>query len=142
MTRGKSLTSAAETSRGLHDQGARTPERTPTAQDIIDDHGCRSGYLRHLTCVLSESGEPASDAPIPRVIVQFWDDPASVPADVLECMTSWAVLEDQGFRRETYGDSSARAFIHALYGNAYAAAFDACPHPAMQCHLFKKRPGF
>ncbi|WP_436763022.1 glycosyltransferase [Streptosporangium sp. V21-05] len=71
------------------------------------------------------------------MIVQFWDDPARIPADVLECMASWTALESQGFRRDVYGDASARSFIEATYDDAHVAAFDACPHPAMRSDYFR-----
>ncbi len=107
------------------------------AEDIVDDHIRRSRYLRHLTLTLSESAGSVPIAPVPRVIVQFWDDPARIPTDVLECMTSWTALESQGFRREVYGDESARSFIAAAYDDAHVAAFDACPHPAMRSDYFR-----
>jgi mannosyltransferase OCH1-like enzyme len=107
------------------------------AGDIVDDHVRRSRYLRHLTRTLSNPTGPAPTAPVPRVIVQFWDDPARIPTDVLECMASWAALESRGFRQQVYGDESARSFIEATYDDAHVAAFDACPHPAMRSDYFR-----
>ncbi|MEU3984167.1 hypothetical protein AB0F77_29515 [Streptomyces sp. NPDC026672] len=98
----------------LHGQPVTVGGRTFTAQDIEEDHACRSQYLRHLTGVLSKPTTAAPAAPIPLVIVQFWDDSARIPTDVQECMTSWVVLEDQGFRREVYDDNSARTLINFL----------------------------
>ncbi|WP_158624565.1 glycosyltransferase family 32 protein [Corallococcus sp. CA041A] len=93
--------------------------------------------MRHLTRILSGSAGSASTDSIPRVIVQFWDSPSEIPIDVLECMKSWATLEPLGFRREVYGDESARSFIESRYDDVYLAAFDACPHPAMRSDYFR-----
>jgi len=106
-------------------------------ENIVDDHVRRSRYLRHLTRTLSNPSGSTPTVPVPRVIVQFWNDPARVPADVLECMASWRALEGQGFRRDVYGDESARSFIEATYDDAHVAAFDACPHPAMRSDYFR-----
>lgn len=104
---------------------------------LVADHARRSGYLRHLTRTLSRAASPHRGEGAPRVIVQFWDDPAGVPTDVAQCMRSWKALEDHGFRREVYGDASARSFIKAAYGDTQTAAFDACPHPAMRSDYFR-----
>ncbi|MET9443556.1 glycosyltransferase [Streptomyces sp. NPDC006610] len=122
---------------GLYGQPEAVGERTLTAQDIEEDHAYRSQYLRHLTGMLSKPTTAAHADPIPRVIVQFWDDSAHIPADVQECMTSWTVLEDQGFRREVYDDDSARKLINFLFGEAHTAAFDSCSHPAMRSDYFR-----
>lgn len=81
--------------------------------------------------------ESAPTAPLPRVIVQFWDDQEKIPTDVLECMETWTALEGQGFHREVYGNESARTFIEDNYGDAHVAAFTACPHPAMRSDYFR-----
>jgi mannosyltransferase OCH1-like enzyme len=107
------------------------------AETVVRDHDLRSRYLRHLACALSKPTESAPTAPVPRVIVQFWDDQDRIPIDVLECMETWATLEGQGFRREVYGNDSARSFIEANYGNAQVTAFNACPHPAMRSDYFR-----
>ncbi|MFJ4518990.1 glycosyltransferase family 32 protein [Streptomyces sp. NPDC088816] len=112
-------------------------ERAVTAQDIEEDDACRSRYLRHLTGMLSKLTTVAPAAPVPRVIVQFWDNSSHIPADVQECMTSWSALEEQGFRREIYDDDSARSLINSQFGNAYTAAFDSCAHPAMRSDYFR-----
>ncbi|MFE1384258.1 glycosyltransferase family 32 protein [Streptomyces sp. NPDC058740] len=106
-------------------------------QQIIEDHRLRSAYLRELTRALSGHDGAWPTAPVPRVIVQFWDDPHSIPPDVSQCMRSWSALESQGFRREVYGDDSARAFIRSAHTPAHVAAFDACPHPAMRSDYFR-----
>ncbi|MCZ4120235.1 glycosyltransferase family 32 protein [Streptomyces sp. H39-S7] len=87
--------------------------------------------------MLSKPTTAAPVAPVPRVIVQFWDDGAHLPDDVQECMTSWATLEDQGFRREVYDDGSARSLIACLFDDAHTAAFDSCSHPAMRSDYFR-----
>ncbi|WP_333740761.1 glycosyltransferase family 32 protein [Streptomyces sp. IBSBF 2806] len=129
---------------GLYGRPEAVGERPLTAQDIEKDHARRSRYLRHLTGSLSRPITAAPAPLVPRVIVQFWDDFAHLPADVRECMTSWRALEHQGFEREVYDDASARSFINSHFGDTHTAAFDSCPHPAMRsdyyrlCYLARK----
>lgn len=122
---------------GLYGQSEGDGERPLTAQDIEEDHACRSRYLRRLTSMLSKPATVALATPVPRVVIQFWDDSTQVPADVQECMTSWSALEGQGFRREVYDDDSARSLINSQFGNAHTAAFDSCAHPAMRSDYFR-----
>lgn len=68
-------------------------------------------------------------SPVPRVIVQYWDEP-EVPDDVAECLASWAALESLGFTRLLFDREGARSFILGTYGDGHASAFDAVPHPA------------
>jgi mannosyltransferase OCH1-like enzyme len=84
---------------------------------------------------------------IPRVIIQFWDDPADVPADVRDCLDSWTPLLRRGFRRLLFNDASARRFIDHHFGREHVDAFDRCRHPAMRCDYFRlcylvRRGGF
>ena len=106
-------------------------------EHIVGDYMRRSRCLRRLMRTLVNPAGLAPTAPVPRVIVQFWDDPTCIPTDVLKCMASWAALEVQGFSRKVYGDESARLFIDATYGKVHVAAFDACPHPAMRSDYFR-----
>ncbi|MFE9291685.1 glycosyltransferase family 32 protein [Streptomyces olivaceus] len=122
---------------GRRDLSQTVGECTLTAQDIQEDHARRSRYLRHLTSMLSQPATAAPASTIPYVIVQFWDDTSDVPADVLECMMSWAALEDQGFRRVVYDDGSARSLIKSQFTDAHTAAFDSCAHPAMRSDYFR-----
>ncbi|MBT3075146.1 MULTISPECIES: glycosyltransferase family 32 protein [Streptomyces] len=123
--------------RGRSGHSERPAAGQPAIQQIIDDYQLRSAYLRGLTRALSGQDGAWPTAPVPRVIIQFWDDPHRVPADVAQCMRSWSALERQGFRRKVYGDDSARAFIRSAHTPAHVAAFDACPHPAMRSDYFR-----
>ncbi|MFG2925564.1 glycosyltransferase family 32 protein [Streptomyces sp. NPDC048305] len=87
--------------------------------------------------MLSKPTTTTLAAPVPRVIVQFWDDTSHTPADVQECMTSWMPLEEEGFRRRVYDDESARSLINRQFGKTYTAAFDSCSHPAMRADYFR-----
>ncbi|MGW5768784.1 glycosyltransferase family 32 protein [Streptomyces longwoodensis] len=122
---------------GLYAEPEAARECTLTAQDIEKDHACRSRYSRYLTGMLSRPTTAVWDALVPRVIVQFWDDSAHIPADVRECMSSWTALEHQGFQREVYDDASARSFINSQFGDTHTAAFDSCTHPAMRSDYFR-----
>lgn len=74
---------------------------------------------------------------IPKVIVQFWDDLETLPADVAECMATWEPLAALGYRRELFDDSSGRRFILENFSAREVAAFDRCGHPAMRCDYFR-----
>lgn len=71
------------------------------------------------------------------MIIQFWDDPKAVPADVRTCMESWKRLEEEGFRFAIFDDSSAIAFIGSHYDSRHLEAFSKCAHPAMRADYFR-----
>ena len=99
----------------------------------------RSEFIRKLTLRQLRRDRSASlgecadqTARIPRTLVQFWHDPDNVPADVWNCMRSWAALRDEGIAFRMFGDVSAAAFIAERYGSREVAAFGRCRHPAMR----------
>ena len=71
------------------------------------------------------------------MLVQFWDDTKTIPADVRECMKSWQPLREQGFDYLLFDDGSARQFIAKHFGHRHIAAFERCRHPAMRCDYFR-----
>jgi hypothetical protein len=104
-----------------------------------EDHDLRSSHIHELireTVPLPIEQSPSS-ADIPKVIVQFWDDPDRMPEDVQRCLDSWEPLQAQGFKRVLFDDDKARSFISETLGHPYVAAFDLCHHPAMRCDYFR-----
>lgn len=106
--------------------------------EISNDDLLRSEYIRDLLCrpIKRQSPGRVSGAEM-RVLVQFWDDPMSIPSDVQTCMDSWVTLEESGFTRILFGDESARDFIREYFTDRYTAAFDECAHPAMRADYFR-----
>jgi mannosyltransferase OCH1-like enzyme len=112
--------------------------------DISEDNDLRSRYIWNLiqTCK-SEISEDTTSA-IPRILVQFWDDAKTIPADVRKCMDSWYPLDEYGFQRLVFDDESARDFITSNFDHRYLDAFEHCRHPAMRsdyfrmCYIYRK----
>jgi hypothetical protein len=104
---------------------------------ISEEDDLRSAHVRYL---VQRPAPPLSRPPasqIPRVIVQFWDDPLRLPGDVRECLDSWQSLAKSGFKRVLFDDAAARWFISRVLGPTFVAAFDRCHHPAMRCDYFR-----
>lgn len=104
-----------------------------------EDDNLRSAFIRQLTLSqlerdhASSMREPALVAePIPRTLVQYWNDPYDVPEDVRRCLRSWEILQDDGFSLKLFGDATARDYISRYYGPREIAAFEQCRHPAMR----------
>lgn len=104
--------------------------------EVAADDYQRSRYMR-LLIQNPESASHRAPSEVPRVLVQFWDDPATMPADVRECLESWRPLEEQGFERLVFDDEAAAQFIARHLGHRYSAAFGRCRHPAMRCDYFR-----
>lgn len=105
---------------------------------IAEDDTRRSTHIRYLVSKAAGPRSTTAMTPsIPRVIVQFWDSPGEVPADVVECLDSWSPLVGKGFHRIIFNDETARAFISSVMGPTHTAAFDRCRHPAMRCDYFR-----
>jgi len=104
---------------------------------IAEDDGQRSRYMRRLIQEAQASEAQRVPSKLPRVLVQFWDNPTTMPADVRECLDSWQPLEERGFERLLFDDQGARGFIAKHFGRRYSAAFEQCRHPAMRCDYFR-----
>lgn len=104
------------------------------AAHIAEDDKSRSHYIRELvhsrTSTSTSSDDPTFE--IPKLLVQYWHDRDAIPADVKECMESWAPFDDSGFTRILFDDARARTYISQALGADYVAAFDRCHHPAMR----------
>lgn len=99
--------------------------RSNFIRDIVQ---CRNGSTLASTTLSS---------PIPKRIVQFWNDLRHLPGDVKACMDSWKRLERFGFELEVFDESSARAFIRSRLGDRHEKAFDRCYHPSMMSDYFR-----
>jgi mannosyltransferase OCH1-like enzyme len=118
----------------------RQPVEDDIAHDPVrtaEDDGLRSGHVRNLVQQPAPKGSRTSAPHIPRVVVQFWDDPFRLPSDVRECLDSWRPLANAGFRRLLFDDDSASRFISRVFGRTFVAAFNRCHHPAMRCDYFR-----
>ena len=122
---------------------AQTPLAAPLHASVdpatlADDHQLRSRYIKDLLHNRSGPGaQPHQHATIPKVIVQFWHDPAALPTDVNACIDSWRPLTRHGFTKLLFHDSTARDFIRANFPRRYTTAFARCYHPAMRCDYFR-----
>jgi hypothetical protein len=85
----------------------------------------------------STAASPVTPCPIPRKLVRYWHDPAALPDDVKECLSSWDRLSDHGFEFQLFNDASAAAYVADVYGEREGAAFARCGHPAMRCDYFR-----
>ena len=78
--------------------------------------------------------DPKGQSPIPRHIVQFWDqDP---PEDVSELMASWRDL-NPSYRWTCFNNDSARDFLKLEFGLQILRAYDRAVVPAQQADLFR-----
>lgn len=107
------------------------------ADRVADDHRLRSNYVQSLVSRLDSGSGLRETACIPRLLVQYWDDPDGTPPDVQACIDSWTVGTLGGFERLLYDDISARDFIGLRFSGRHLAAFDRCDHPAMRADYFR-----
>ena len=102
-------------------------------------HQQRSEFIRRL--VQRSAGrlpvKPQYMQSTPRTIVQFWHDLRELPADVEECIASWAGWTTSGFAHRLLDERSAKAFIGGSLGARHKHAFERCYHPAMQADYFR-----
>ena len=104
---------------------------------IERDWQLRSLTLKDLTNQATpDRPHEMGSLPVPRVLVQYWDDP-KVPIDVAECLDSWAALESSGFQRKLFDREGARTLILEELDTTHAAAFEAAPHPAARSDYFR-----
>lgn len=106
--------------------------------EISDRDDLRSDFMRSLL-VRSKATRFSFDKEIqiPRTIIQFWDNPHAIPADVQSCMKTWDSLEMSGFTHVCFNDYSARKVISQNFSSRYVQAFDSCRHPAMRADYFR-----
>ncbi|RDI24147.1 hypothetical protein DFR41_10562 [Pseudacidovorax intermedius] len=99
----------------------------------------RSNFVRDMVQRRHDStlALTAWSTPIPRRIVQFWNNLDRLPEDVKACMDSWKQLEQIGFEIEVFDEGAARTFIRNRLGARHESAFDKCYHPSMMSDYFR-----
>lgn len=106
--------------------------------DSPEHHRQRSEFIRSL---VQDSGAPQTvdneALSVPHTIVQFWDNPAQLPEDVRECISSWSRWETYGFAHCVFDTASAGEFVSRSLGHDHACALARCYHPAMQADYFR-----
>jgi mannosyltransferase OCH1-like enzyme len=114
----------------------------PSRADITDGpehHRQRSEFIRGLV-QRSATKVPINDrykeGP-PKTIVQFWHDLGELPADIKECIASWARWTASGFAHFLFDEDGAREFIGNSLDARHERAFRRCYHPAMQADYFR-----
>ncbi|MDH2329047.1 glycosyltransferase [Cereibacter sp. SYSU M97828] len=109
------------------------------ADPLQPEERARSKFVRALVQQKgqSRSGVTGWPGPIPKRIVQFWDDLDRLPADVESCMKSWRQLESAGFELEVFDRDAASDFIRDRLGSRQKEAFDLCYHPSMMSDYFR-----
>ena len=104
------------------------PDYTPAA--IIATIALRqSRQFQHQT-----SSESALKSPIPRSIVQFWDE--APPEDVRNLMSSWQ-NQHPTYHWTCFDDEQALAFLRDQYGRDILDAYFYAPLPAQKADIFR-----
>jgi tetratricopeptide (TPR) repeat protein len=80
-------------------------------------------------------GDQESFAPIPKMIVQYWDDPEP-PDDVTHLMESWRSVNPD-YSHRLFDDAAARAFLTQHYGPEVLRAYRRADNPAEKADLFR-----
>lgn len=104
---------------------------------VANDHDLRSAFMERLIQEASEVVDAVDFTTPPRILIQFWDDVTSVPADVQKCLDSWMPLEKMGFERLLFDDTTAGQFILDNFSSRHSRAFKRCRHPAMRADFFR-----
>lgn len=116
---------------------SNTPKDEPSSSGITEDDRLRSKYMLHIIREERNSAHKTDASLIPRILVQFWDNIESIPADVRKCMNSWQLLEDSDFERLLFDDKSSETFISNYFDEKHVEAFKRCRHPAMRSDYFR-----
>ncbi len=104
---------------------------------LAEDHTLMSEFMRSLIAAGPDSDLTNGTPVVPRLVVQYWNDSDSIPADVQACLNSWAVLESAGFERLLFDDVMAADFIEEHFTQRHVLAFERCQHPAMRADYFR-----
>ena len=78
---------------------------------------------------------PQGQKAIPRVVVQFWDNP-DIPQDVASIMSSWQT-KCTGFQHHVFNDQTAEDFIRLNCDQQVLKAFKLSTHAAMRADIFR-----
>ena len=126
--------------RGRHNGSALITATVMRSEpDSPQHHRQRSEFIRSLVQKSRAPQTADNEAPpaVPKTIVQFWHDPARLPEDVRECISSWSRWETCGFAHRVFDTTRAREFISRSLSLDHARAFTRCYHPAMQADYFR-----
>jgi mannosyltransferase OCH1-like enzyme len=104
-------------------------------ESIAEEDNARSKFIYDF--LQKEKISPANNVPIPKVIMQYWHSSKEIPKDVLECIDSWKVLINKGFRFDFFDDESAKCFIKKHLKKEHIDSYLKCHHPAMRCDYFR-----
>jgi hypothetical protein len=110
---------------------------SPNRFEVAENDELRSQFMRWLIAAQPMAQRAAPTRSTPRVLVQFWDDLASIPDDVQTCIDSWDPLESAGFERRLFDDAAAYRFLAAHFTPRHLDAFARCRHPAMRADYFR-----
>lgn len=99
----------------------------------------RSNFIRDFVQGYNEPNRISKtyDIKIPKQIVQFWDDLSYLPQDVKDCMDTWRILENSGYKIQVFDEDLAREFISIHLGDRFVQAFNRCYHPSMKSDYFR-----
>lgn len=99
----------------------------------------RSNFIRDFVQGYREPNRISNpyDISIPKQIIHFWDDLSNLPQDVKECMDTWRILEDSGYKIQVFDEDLAREFISIHLGDRFVQAFNRCYHPSMKSDYFR-----
>ena len=78
---------------------------------------------------------PTERQPVPKVIVQYWDQDRR-PDEVVQMMNSWKE-ENPEYEHKVYSMRSAYEFLKREYNQHVVRAFKNCEGPAMQADFFR-----
>jgi len=112
----------------------------PVEKDMLSkEDRIRSEFVRNLV----QNANAIVDCsmaylnPLPKCIIQFWDNLNQLPSDVKLCMDSWRKLEADGFEIQVFDEHSAKEFIKKHLGTRFVEAFEKCYHPSMKSDYFR-----
>ncbi|WP_050054820.1 glycosyltransferase family 32 protein [Pseudarthrobacter siccitolerans] len=105
--------------------------------EVAEVHDLRSAFMEWMIQETPDNIGVINLVKPPRILIQFWDDAACIPADVQGCLDSWAPLEEIGFERLLFDDATAEQFILENFSPRHARAFNRCRHPAMRADFFR-----
>lgn len=104
-------------------------------KQIAEDDNTRSKFIYDF--LQKKKCSPTDDVAIPKVIMQYWHSSKEIPKDVLECIESWEILINKGFRFDFFDNESAKCFIKKHLEKEHLDSYLKCHHPAMRCDYFR-----
>ncbi|MEL7834992.1 glycosyltransferase family 32 protein [Fodinibius sp. Rm-B-1B1-1] len=82
-------------------------------------------------------GNSIAKGTIPKIIIQYWDNPKQIPKDVNKCVKTWDKLDSKDYKHLLFNDYSARKLIANKFNQRHVKAYDHCYHPAMKSDYFR-----